>query len=517
MVNRMIRSLALSGLAAGACATTVCAQGDEASRAAQTQLNRSLAERENAFSEISSIAWPDSVVPEVTGILPMGDGRTLVSTRRGELWMVAERAGTPPQWTLYADGLLEPMGLARKPGDTEWIYTVQRSELTRFKDADGDGRGDAFESVQDGWDISGNYHEYAYGPAFTPDGAAWITLNRGFGDEPFGKPAWRGWAVRVAPDGSISYECAGLRSPCGVGVSPSGDVFYTDNQGEWCATSKLSHLERGDYHGHPFGVHDTARPESQVAWPIHSADGSKAKHPDGVTQAEAAALMPRYKLPAVWLPYDKAGRSPGNPLWLPEGAFAPFGGQCLVPDQYAATINRVDLERVAGRWQGAVFGFRHGFDCGVIRIALESQNTLLCGETNRGWASAGPRSEGLQRLTWKQVTPFELLTMRATPTGFRVTTTMPVDRASAMDPATWMMSSYTYLLHEPYGCPEQDTKRLTVSPLRVLDDGRTIELVVEGLRPTFVHELHADGLRSHDGQPLLHSTAMYTLNAIPKE
>jgi hypothetical protein len=200
-------------------ALPVLAQGDDASRATQSSINRSQAEREPVYSSITTIEWPEGVVPEVSGILPMGDGRTLVCTRRGELWMVREQAGSKPAWTLYADGLLEPMGLARKPGDDQWIFMTQRGELTRFRDADGDGRGDVFETVQDGWDISGNYHEYAFGPAFTPDGSAWVTLNRGFGEEPFGRPRWRGWAVRIAPDGSISYECAGLRSPCGVGVA----------------------------------------------------------------------------------------------------------------------------------------------------------------------------------------------------------------------------------------------------------------------------------------------------------
>jgi hypothetical protein len=31
----------------------------------------------------------------------------------------------------------------------------------------------------------------------------------------------------------------------------------------------------------------------------------------------------------------------------------------------------------------------------------------------------------------------------------------------------------------------------------------------------FVHELHAAGLRSRDGEPLLHPTGYYTLNHIP--
>jgi hypothetical protein len=91
------------------------AQGDDASRASQTTINQSQAGREDAFTTITTIAWPERVVPEVSGILPMGDGRTLVCTRRGELWLVTERAGSAPEWSLWADGLLEPMGLARMP------------------------------------------------------------------------------------------------------------------------------------------------------------------------------------------------------------------------------------------------------------------------------------------------------------------------------------------------------------------------------------------------------------------
>jgi hypothetical protein len=107
--------------------------------------------------------------------------------------------------------------------------------------------------------------------------------------------------------------------------------------------------------------------------------------------------------------------------------------------------------------------------------------------------------------------------MRATPSGFRITTTQPVDRASALDPKSWSMSSYTYWYFEPYGSPEIQTKQLVVTPKSVSDDGLSIEIAVDGLRPTFVHELRAAGLkRAADGTPLLHDLAMYTLNRIPK-
>jgi len=44
-----------------------------------------------------------------------------------------------------------------------------------------------------------------------------------------------------------------------------------------------------------------------------------------------------------------------------------------------------------------------------------------------------------------------------------------------------------------------------------------VRLFVTGLREYFVHELEASGVRSTDGEPLLHPRAYYTLNSIPTE
>ena len=39
-----------------------------------------------------------------------------------------------------------------------------------FADTDGDGSADEYLAAAKGWGVSGNYHEYAYGPAFDKDG-----------------------------------------------------------------------------------------------------------------------------------------------------------------------------------------------------------------------------------------------------------------------------------------------------------------------------------------------------------
>jgi hypothetical protein len=43
-----------------------------------------------------------------------------------------------------------------------------------------------------------------------------------------------------------------------------------------------------------------------------------------------------------------------------------------------------------------------------------------------------------------------------------------------------------------------------------------VRLKVDGLRELYIHELHADGLRSTAGESLDHADAYYTLNRIPK-
>lgn len=106
--------------------------------------------------------------------------------------------------------------------------------------------------------------------------------------------------------------------------------------------------------------------------------------------------------------------------------------------------------------------------------------------------------------------------MRATPDGFELFFTQPMDRRSATDPNSYRMSSYTYQYQSAYGSDEIDTKELTIRSSVLSDDSMSVRLTVDDLRPLYVHELNASGLRTQAGQPLLHTEAFYTLNRIPK-
>ncbi len=470
---------------------------------------------EEDYYRLVALPIPAELTLEVSGITLLEDGRPLVCTRRGEVFVV-ENAYTDPATDVvfhkYAEGLQEPLGLLPHAG---WIYFVQRGELSRMCDLDGDDRADVFETVCDAWRQGGNYHEYNFGPVLGPEGNLWMTTNRPFGGQPFGGVPWRGFALRITPEGDMLPTACGLRSPSGVGMSPWGDAFYTDNQGEWCGASKLSWLTPGSFHGHPLGLSSC----DLEPWPY----GHPGEVPNRIPMSKVSAVVPSFQMPSVWFPRDKMGRAPAGFLWdTTGGKFGPFSGQLFVTDQYEASVMRVSLEQVAGHWQGACYPFRRKLGCGALRLEWGQDHSLFVGGTDRGWPSLGTHGRGFafERLVWSGETPFELLEMSARPDGFALTFTSPVDPESARRIESYEMTSYTYLLHSDYGCPETGTEAVQLRSATVSEDGLRVQLVTDSLRAGHVHELHLDGVRDLAGSGLLHPRAYYTLSFLkedPKE
>ena len=453
--------------------------------------------------DIVDLKQPADVVLEVGGLAPVGKD-LLVTTRRGEVWLVRDAYGSEPRYQLWAEGLQEPLGLLEHEG---WFYTAQRGELSRMRDTNGDGRMDELRTVSSGWPLSGNYHEYCFGPALAGDGTMWMTWNKPFGDEPFGFANFRGWAARVQKDGTWEGACAGLRSPAGVGTAPWGEVFYTDNQGEWCATSKFAALAEGDFHGHPHGIESCKLPQSRVQHP--------GEVKSGLRMEVAAATIPSFRLPAVWIPYDRLGRSPAGFVWDDAGRFGPYKGQVLCGDQWSAEVFRMSLEKVNGRWQGACYPFRKGLKCGITRLAWGTDGSLWCGLTNRGWGSLGKSMDGIQRLVWKGAETFDLLEVTARKGGFALRFSHPVDPSSVAAQSV-TVARWTYDHHAGYGCPERDNTDLAVTAARLSADGMVVELDVDGMKPVWVHHLVCKGIRAKGDVKGTPAEAFYTLNAMPE-
>jgi hypothetical protein len=490
------------------------------------QLDEDFPDAESRFYRIATVPHPADVALEVGGldVLPDargGPARPAVCTRRGEVYIVDDAYDLPPlkaKLRLFASGLQEPLGLRVRPSASPGATTLvmaQRSELTEVSDSDGAGAADVFRTVCDSWKISGNYHEYAFGPKYDRQGNAWVTLNLAHtgGETVMGtKIPTRGWAVKIDPSGKMTKVADGLRSPDGIGMGPDGEMFYTDNQGDYVATNKLCHLRQDAFYGHQASLkfRDGYGPD----W---KADGKP---------------VPEITWPAVWFPYKKMGQSASDIVVDDSGgAFGPFAGQMFVGEQTYCEVFRVFLEKVTGsdgvsEYQGACFPFKKDFESGVHRMVMAPADatgraSMWVGMTDRGWGSTGPKRDGLQRLVWTGRVPFEIKEMRIQPDGFVLEFTRDAS-ADAAEASHYRLNSYTYDYHPDYGSAETDPQDVPITSVEALN-ARSVRLRVENLRSGgmgYVHELHVNDLGSAPDatgqrEPLLHDAVYYTVLRVP--
>lgn len=473
---------------------------------------------EAKYYPITTFPTPKDCVLEVGGLAFRPDGKLLVCTRRGEIWLVESPQSETPsdsQFSKYAGGLHEALGMWVK--DDKTVYVVQRPELTIVSDTKGANKADSFETFCDKWGVSGDYHEYAFGPARDPKtGDFYITLNVGFGGGHQAKVPWRGWCVRVdGKTGDMEPWCYGIRSPNGINFSPDGDLFYADNQGEWVASNKLVHLQKGKFYGHQAGLRWVK--DSPFAGKVSDKVASGMMYDGQPAPGKTAPSgMPEVTPPAIWFPYGRMGQSASEPIWdTTGGKFGPFAGQCFVGDQYTAIVMRCALEKVNGVFQGACFPFRRGLQCGVNRLTFGPDGALYVGETNRGWGSLGGKPYGLQRINFTGKTPPEIHSVKLTKTGFDFTFTNAVD-PKTITPEAFALKSFTYIYHSTYGCPETDTQPEKVEAVTVSKDGKTVSVTVPNLKRGRVYDFLLSSVKTAEGESLLHPEAYYTLNELVK-
>lgn len=464
---------------------------------------------ENQYYKIVSVPIPDSVKLEVGGLAFTDDDKLGVATRRGEIWVIEDpyqKKNNLPKYSLFASGLHEPLWLAYKKGA---FYTTQRSELTKLSDTNGDGLADNFHTVYS-WPISGNYHEYSYGPLFLPNGDMLVTLNLSWVGRGESLTKWRGWMLKITEDGRMTPFATGMRSPAAFGLNKAGDIFFAENQGDWIGSGRITHLKQGDFAGHPAGLRWSAEPNSPVTL-------KRSSFPDSAGLLyDFAKGKPNFKLPSVWFPHTVMGISTSAIVSMNNDQFGPFEGQLLVGDQGHSKIMRAFLEKVNGQYQGACYPFREGFSSGILRMAWGSDNSLFVGMTSRGWASTGKDLYGLQRLMWDGKVPMEIKEMRITQDGFDLEFTKPVDKKLAENMSNYSMTGFTYSYHKKYGSPIINSGKCTIRKATVAADGMTVKLAVSGLREGYIHELKLENLKSGDGEAVLHPLAYYTINSFPE-
>lgn len=472
------------------------------------------------------VPMPDGVDPQIGAMGALPDGRIAVAFHRGEL-MIFDPAKSA--WSLFASGLQEPLGMLVE--DPSSILVMQRAELTRIRDTNGDGRADRFDTLFDGFGMTGNYHEFAYGPAKGKDGSLYIALglasnmapmsreirgefsnigrldrsqmsnprewnrNKDRAGRMYARVAYRGWVMRGSPDGSKWEPFAGgFRSPNGIAFDAAGHLLVTDNQGDWRPTSPLYSVQKDKFYGHP----------ASLVWK----PGWKKADPDLLEPKELDSMA---EAPAGFFPHGELANSPTEPAVLPKGAVpGELAGQTVIGEMNQNTLIRVLDDEVKGVHQVALVPFCDGSPLGIgnNRIAFGNDGSLYVGKSALAWAG----SNGIMRVRWQGRPFFAIERIKAQRGGFAVRFTEKIDETTL---SSLRVKRHTYRATSNYGGPKVDESNLDPGDLKLAGDGRTITFTVGDLKERYLYEINASALKSSKGEELLGKKAWYFVAKSP--
>ena len=466
--------------------------------------------RDLDYYHLESIPLPEGE-SSVDAVAFLPDGRLVCALSLSKIFTYNPAT---KEWRVFVEGLHTPLGLW--PLNDREILVSQRPEITLISDQNGDGKADHFKTISDKFGLSGNYAEFSFGPVADSKGNLFFGLGTGsaFGnlltDEVRGlysraghdgrmnsSVPYRGWIMKITPEGETLPWASGFREPNGLGFDLEGNLFAPDNQGDFVGSSKVYHIQEGGFYGHP---------HSEV-W-----RATNQRHPFDIPIPELDRKRTRG---AIVLPHGEMANSPSQPLCdTTQGRFGPFAGQMFIGEMNFTRLIRLMLEKVDGEFQGACVPFMDntGLNLGNNRLAFSPRDgSLWIGQTkHQAWVGAS----GLQHLTWKGITPMEVQTMRLTEDGFALTFTRPVETKSASNPGTYDLQSYFYNYHEQYGSSKYELSSEPVTAVHISADQRTVSLTLNSMKPWRIYDLKIAPLKSKDGHPLLNNWMVYTLNRL---
>lgn len=455
--------------------------------------------------EAIRLPLPASEMP--TGLAWRDDGTLAFCSLKGSVWLARDTNGDglEDEQTMFADGLPAPYGIAAAG---EAIDVSAKYALLRLIDRDGDGRAERSEAAASDWGYTADYHDWAVGLPRDREGNYYLGLPCQQDNRSPRAAYLRGNIVRLRPREpsaddprafSIEPLAAGLRFPMGLALDRAGELFATDNQGNYTPFNELNHIVAGTRYG--FINKLEQKPGFQ---PPFQPAAIEIPHPwtrsiNGICFLDTPADV-RAKL--------------GRDL------FGAHEGHLLGCEFDTRQLVRMSLERIGDTYQGAIYPFSaepapgaETFE-GPITAAVAPDGDIYIGNLrDSGWGG-GQNTGSIVRLQPRGELPPGIAAVHAAHDGFAIDFTQPVDAAAATEVQNYAVSSYRRIPTPAYGGPDADRENERIEEVVVSPDARRATLKLARLRPGFVYEFRLKQL-APTGLTFFPAEAYYTLRRVP--
>jgi putative heme-binding domain-containing protein len=390
------------------------------------------------------------------------DGRVVVSTLMGEVWIVdgiADMATKPLRWQRIAAGFYQSLGIVIQ---NENILVLGSDQITRLHDLNDDNEIDFYECVTNAFPTTGG-HDFCTSLQQDASGRLYWAISSG----DFG-------VARMDSSGAIESLGNGLRNSNGIGVSPDGSVVLaTVQEGTWTPASAIFEVKGHSYHG---------------------LKGPKANHGKY-----------GYDLPLCFVPRG-IDNSSGEIGFLPaDNRLGPLSGAAIGTSYGACQTYLVLRDVVNGQPQGAIVPLPGEYRSGVCRVAFNPHDGYVYLAGTEGWQSYAQDDGCLHRVR-RTGKPMPLPTaIEAHGNGVIVRFSEAIDAQSVTLDNTFCQQ-WNYLYSAGYGSPEFSVKEpgrqghdlVDVRSVRLLPDGKSIFIEVPQMHPVMQFHVHLR-LRTADG------------------
>jgi len=437
------------------------------------------------------------------------DGSLVVASLKGRVWIGRDEDGDGMEDRLhqFSDELAAPYGLA---ATDEYVDVLNKYALLRLYDRDRDGIAERYETVAAGWGHTVDYHDWAVGLPRDGAGGYYVALPCQQDGRSAAAAALRGELLRLTPrepDDDDPYRfriervSAGHRFPMGIARDRSGELFVTDNQGNYNPFNELNHVIPGRRYGFINAIE---------------------RRPD---------FRPPLTEPAIDIPHPWTRsvngicflETPANVLAASgEEPFGPFEGHLIGCEYDTRRLIRMSLQRVGDSFQGAAYPF--SLDAppsgppllGPLVCEVAPDGDLMVGGIrDSGWGGANNIGELVRLRPQPGNLPCGIVEVRAVRGGFELQFTRPVVKRRAVDAASYSISSYTRDSTPAYGGDDRDRRVERIRNVELAADATRVRLALDELRPGFVYELRLKHL-AEVGEQFFPAEAYYTLRSVPE-